>query len=114
MGGEIVKFMCGNSQNMYKLQDQFTNGTFIFTVDTERFYIKMNDKIVAITPSKEELEYRAKVTPLLCPCCSAPLKVNGVSSMVKCDHCDTVSDIDSIYFRYLNEKMVLEGNKDKE
>ena len=109
-----VKFMHGSTENMYKCKDQFSNGTFIFTDDTERTYIKMNDHIIAITPSKEELEYRAKVTPLLCPCCSAPLKVNGVSSMVKCDHCDTVSDIDSIYFRYLNEKMLLESNKDKE
>ena len=106
-----VNFKYGKSDAMYSLKDKFNNGTFIFTTDTKRLYLKFNDEIIGITPSKEELEYRAKITPILCPCCGHPLKVSNASSLATCEYCNTTSDIDSLYYKEIIKTI---DNKDKE
>lgn len=101
-----VRFLHGRTENMLLKKDDFDNGTFLWADDTERLYLKMNDRIVGITPSKEELAAR-KLKPLLCPCCGSKLDIkDGSDIVVKCDFCGTVSDLDSIYY-----KDIIECNK---
>ena len=101
-----VRFLHGKTENMLLKKDDFDNGTFLWADDTERLYLKMNDRIVGITPSKEELAAR-KLKPLLCPCCGSKLDIkDGSDIVVKCDFCGTVSYLDSIYY-----KDIIECNK---
>ena len=68
-------------------KDNVSNGSFIFCEENERLYIKMKDKVLAITPKK-----KAKTTN--CRNCGAPLKIipSTYESIIKCEYCGTVFD----------------------
>lgn len=87
-----VKFInCDTTANlMHAVESGWLNdGTFVFCNDTDRFYVKMHGDLIGITPKR-----RAPVK-LQCTSCGAPLEVDGRASIVKCNHCGSVFDIDS-------------------
>jgi hypothetical protein len=75
-------------KSMTDAQDRINNGTFIFCYETDRLYIKMHDEIIGITPAKRNIR------ELKCKNCGAPITIKN-ASIVKCDYCGSVYDIDN-------------------
>ena len=67
---------------------KFDNGSLIWCDETERLYIAMKDKVIGITPGKRD------IVELKCKNCGSPLPVDGISSIVTCEHCKSIYDID--------------------
>ena len=54
--GPIIKFAKSDSiQYVMEHVDRLDNGTFVWVDDTERLYIKMRDKLIAISPAHRKL-----------------------------------------------------------
>ncbi len=83
-----VKFLSGNSKELYQNIDAINNGSFIWCDDTNRFYLKFNDELSAITSAR-------KPTSNHCKDCGAPLPMpEKYCAFVKCSYCNCIQDID--------------------
>lgn len=91
--GTYVSFIkCSTLKLMADNIDDQPNGTFIFNDETERLYIKMNDKFIGVTPKKRS----TSIFEFKCKNCGASLSATGDESIVKCNYCGSVYDIDNL------------------
>ena len=96
--GEMVSFKHGTVENMYKFKDSFSNGTFIFCDDNEKFYLKMNGKICCLSPNKYEIIKKAQRRVRCCSCGALLPQQNPDSyeSVVKCNYCGAIQDVEEL------------------
>lgn len=79
--------------------ESIPNGASIWCVEDKRFYVKIRDKLIAV--SEEELKDKAihittgkrTIRALTCQKCGAPLKIPEIGSIV-CQFCRTPYVID--------------------
>ena len=88
-----VKFWNLTHDKLYELESsgRLDNGTIIVCPDVERLYVKLEDKLMPMTPSRKarHIEYK----PRKCVCCGAPL-TDMSNFVVKCEYCGTIYDVD--------------------
>lgn len=98
MGGELVKFIRGEKEQIAKNWRNKPDGSIIVCTDHPRLYIKLDGKLLPMSPAIEEIEDAIKMKPRTCVKCGAPLEVNkdGFESvLIYCPYCKTSYDIDS-------------------
>ena len=83
-----VRFLHCSHEELYNRQKDILNGSIIVCSDVSRMYVKMNNKILPMTP-----KWTTKYTVRKCINCGAPLDNNG-NFVVKCDYCGSVYDVD--------------------
>ena len=82
-----VGFFKINENNLFNGFKNINNGTFVYCIDTKRFYLKMDDQLVGISPSANEITRRRKHVGN-CKNCGAPLKMTEkYCALVKCEYC---------------------------
>ena len=72
------------------------NGSFVFCKENERFYIIMKNKLIGITPSKNDIEIKKKRRVNCVNCGGILPKQEVYSSIVECPYCGSVQDIEDI------------------
>lgn len=78
--------MFDKSSNRFK---DSANGTLIYIHGNKRLYIIMDNELVPVTPAKREIiEFK-------CKNCSQSLHTSENSSVVRCEYCDSVYDVDN-------------------
>lgn len=78
---------CKKLKSLMDTKDNLANGTFVFCYETGRLYIKIHDDLIGITPKKR------KIVEFKCKNCGSPM--SGSGSIVKCDYCGSVYDVDN-------------------
>ena len=86
-----VVFRNLSHNKLYELErsGKIDNGSIIVCPDVERMYVKLNDKLMPMTPSRNA----RYIKPRKCVCCGAPL-TDTDKFVVKCEYCGTIYDID--------------------
>lgn len=91
-----VTFRWGKHDYMAKNPESIPNGTIFVATDVSRMYVKLNDKILPMTPPwNAELKLKART----CIKCGATLEIAHPeieSIAVYCPYCKTSYDIDSV------------------
>ena len=83
-----VSFVRCSHKELYNKQKDMLNGSIIVCPDVSRMYVKMDDKILPMTP-----KWTKKYTLKKCVCCGAPLPQTD-NFIVKCEYCGNVYDVD--------------------
>lgn len=83
-----VRFLRCLHEELYRNQNDILNGSIIVCSDVSRMYVKMDDKILPMTP-----KWSKKYTLKKCICCGAPLPKTD-DFIVKCEYCGNIYDAD--------------------
>lgn len=97
MSNEPVNFVRGTKEQIAMHWRSEPNGSIIVCTDHPRMYIKLDNKLLPMSPAIEEIENAIKMKPRTCKNCGAPLEINknGFESiLIYCPYCNTFYDID--------------------
>jgi DNA-directed RNA polymerase subunit RPC12/RpoP len=94
-----VKFVTATKLEQLTNEDNIKNcgnGSFVFCEENERMYIIMKDKLIGITPSKNDIEQRKRRKVNCCNCGGLLPKQEEYSSVIECPYCGSIQDIEDI------------------
>ena len=80
--------------DMNNAQDSIDDGTIMICKDNNRVYIKTHGEIIGISPAKRKTRDKREIRELKCKNCGAPLTIKNNTSIIKCEYCGSVYDID--------------------
>ena len=88
-----VSFKSTTHKQLFENQDNMPNGAIVVCTDVSRMYVKLDDKLLPMTPPwNKNIQYHARK----CVNCGATLVNTENRFIVKCEYCDTIYDIDNI------------------